>query len=122
MNPRARQVTWFLTGMGLAAFVVVLVFAVFTAASKSTEIRDQQQTNTPLLISTNRTLQIVEDCTTPGQPCYDRGQERLASAIADINQVSIYAAACADQPRRQSVEQIQSCVISKLAEADTPGP
>lgn len=68
------------------------------------------------------TAEQIESCTTPGRPCFERGQRQTASAIETINRVTILAAACADQPRRQTVEQIQFCVLRRLAAAKEPKP
>ena len=62
-----------------------------------------------------RTADQIESCTTPGKRCFKRGQDATAEAVASINEVVIIAAACADRPRRQGVEEIQACVISELA-------
>jgi hypothetical protein len=65
-------------------------------------------------------LTTVRDCTQPSGECYQRGQKRTASAVSDINQVIILAAACsAGLPVGLTVEQrqaeIQNCVIDRLA-------
>lgn len=113
-----RRVGWVLIGACTGMVVVVLLTVLIS-------IRGTQQNNSPILKSTeqaatsaDRTLEQIEDCTTPGRECYERGVRRTADAIASINEVAIYAAACADKPRRQSVEEIQSCVIARLAAED----
>jgi hypothetical protein len=61
---------------------------------------------------------LIKSCTTPGQPCYARGQSQTADAVGNINRVVILAAACAvgKTGNESHVEaQIQSCVIDGLA-------
>lgn len=123
MTVSRRQIAWFALGAALAGVVLALVFAVFTSASKSTEIRDSQQKNSPLINKTNRAVQntnkalrIVQGCTTPGERCYERAQRQTADAVSNINRVVIIAAACASEPGTHSVEEIQACVIARLAD------
>jgi hypothetical protein len=61
------------------------------------------------------TLKVIRDCTEPTGECYKRGQQASAAAVADINRVVIFAAACAAQSHHPSVSHIQQCVISRLA-------
>lgn len=68
--------------------------------------------------SAERGTARIEDCTTPGRDCYDSGQKRTADAIADINKVAVYAAACADQDGVQGEDEIYTCVIRLLAADD----
>jgi hypothetical protein len=61
---------------------------------------------------------LIKSCTTPGQPCYARGQSQTADAVGNINRVVILAAACAVGKHGTSPQieaQIQSCVIDGLA-------
>lgn len=115
MTVSRRYIALFVLGALGAALLMAVLVAVFTSATKSTQIRDTQETNSPLILNTNRTLAIIEGCTTPGRDCYERGQKQLRSAITDINRVSVIAAACASGPSEVSVEDIQSCVIARLA-------
>lgn len=70
---------------------------------------------TSTLAATNAaTLDAVRDCTTPGRACYERGRRTTAAAVADITRISVYAAACADQPGRQSARQIEACITRRL--------
>lgn len=111
MNPQARTSLWvmvLLLGVGL---VVIVATAAVVGADNTRIIRKTQQDNA-------EALRLIRSCTTPGEECYDRGQQGTAAAISDINQVSIYAAACADLPGNQSVEQIYACVVRKLSAED----
>lgn len=115
-----RQFAWGLVVIGTVVAIAVLSTAILVAASKATDIRDSQVTNTRTLDNSERTLRIIEDCTTPGQPCYERGVRRTANAVGDIQRVIVLAAACSVglDPSRSVVERqsaIQACVIERLA-------
>lgn len=66
-------------------------------------------------VENRETLHTIKDCTQPSGECYKRSQRQAASAVASINRVAIYAAACAAQYHHPTVEQVQSCVITRLA-------
>lgn len=105
----------------LGAIIVTLQLqATLQTRQIATGIEAQQDTNTGTLDASEATLDRIVECTTPGRECYDRGQEQTSAAVGDINRISVLAAACADRPRAQSVEQIQACVIARLADADQP--
>lgn len=111
-----RQVAWFVIGVAIAAVVLVVIGGVFVAANKSTLIRGDQVDNTTTLDASAETLQIIKGCTTPGESCYERGQSQVANAVTDINKVVILAAACAaNNDDHPTVEQIQRCVVRRLA-------
>jgi hypothetical protein len=112
---RPRYLVLFVVGGLAIAIAGGALVAVFISATKSTQIRDQQETNSPLIKNSNQTLEIIQGCTTPGRDCYERGQTQLRSAITDINRVSVIAASCASGPRKVTVQDIQACVISRLA-------
>lgn len=63
----------------------------------------------------HQTLTTIKDCTQPTGKCYRNGQARTRSAVANINKVVILAAACASQHPGQTVGEVQSCVIDRLA-------
>ena len=120
MTKRQRQAAWL--GIVLAcvvAFVTIITSAIIGAVN-STMIREQQTTNTRTLDSTDRTLRLVEDCTTPGGECYERGRESTADAVGDIGRVTVLAAACAASiedreigvPARAAL--IQDCIVAQL--------
>lgn len=113
MNTNARPYAWALVALLVAALVVLQLTATLVGADNTSTIRQSQRNNA-------ETLQIIKSCTTPGQECFDRGQKQTADVVADINRVAVLAAACADRPRQQTVEDIQSCVISRLAESSKP--
>lgn len=102
----------------LAAVIVTLqLTATIQTQAIARSIRSQQNSNTSTVTGIQDLAEKIRSCTTPGQPCYKAGQERTAAAVGDINEVVVYAAACADRPRQQSVAEIQACVIRRLAES-----
>lgn len=107
---RPRNTAAWLAGVTITALVILLASAILYSAQTTSTIRENQRTSI-------ESLTRIKDCTEPGGRCFERGQRATADAVGDINRVAIYAAACADQPRRQTVEQIQSCVIDKLSES-----
>jgi hypothetical protein len=94
-----------------AALVVVAVTAAVVGADNSQAIRSTSRDNA-------EALRLIKSCTTPGQECFERGQKQTAEAVADINRVTVYAAACADLPGVQGQAEIYACVVEKLAEDD----
>lgn len=114
LGTRSRAVATFALGALVAALVLLLVTSVLTSATKSTEIRDQQEQNSPLIENTDQTLQIIEGCTTPGRACYERGQRQLAKAVGDINRVVVLASACASGPVVRTETEIQACILERL--------
>lgn len=112
---RRRVIGWTVVGLAAGLIIVAMVVASIGGLSKSTVIREQQITNTKKIDDTARILRLVRSCTTPGQPCYERGQRQTAAAVGDINQVVVLAASCADKPRQQSETEIQGCIIRRLA-------
>lgn len=61
-------------------------------------------------------LDLIEGCTNPAGECAQRGQEQTTTAVASINEISAYAAVCADRPGSQSLAEIRLC-IADLIEA-----
>lgn len=104
--------------VAVGAILLVLGTVLFLAVQDHQRIRQNEEIQAFIkeqAIANGRTGRLVEDCTTPGNPCYERAAQQTAKAVADINRVSIYAAACADRGDVQSVEEIQQCVITRLA-------
>lgn len=68
-----------------------------------------------LLLQRNADLSAsIKDCIDPSGHCYKEGSDR-AKLLGDV---SAFAAACADLPGTQSADQIQACILRKLAEAE----
>jgi hypothetical protein len=96
----------------LVGVLVVLVLAILVQTWGLVDaIRENQKINT-------ETLRILQDCTVPENDCYERSQKRTAEAVGDINKITLYAAACADRPGEQTIVEIQSCVLHRLAAED----
>lgn len=105
-----------MTAVGAGILAVLLISSVLVSAVKSSEIREVQRTNTLSLTNSERTLDLIEDCTTPGGECYQRSQERTASVVGDIGRLSAYAAACADKKGVQGRGEIYNCVLRLLSQ------
>lgn len=117
---KRMRVAWAVVGVMGGLCVIVVVVAILVSATKSTAIRDTQVTNTQLLENTGATLELIQSCTTPGEPCYDDGQKRTAAAVGDINRVIVLAAACSvgldpDYSVDKRQVAIQECVIERLS-------
>jgi hypothetical protein len=64
----------------------------------------------------------TKSCVTPGSPCYTQRVEQdkaqttaiVAGVIGGVNEVSIYAAWCANKPGYQTIAEIQKCVTDKI--------
>lgn len=127
-NMNRRQLVFAVLALLAMAVLLVVITAAIVGAQKSTAIRDQQQETTPLIESSNDTLDAIEklaaeirSCTTPGQDCYERGQRQTADAVDVINNAVVYAAACADQRGVQGQDEIYACVVRRMAHADAAG-
>ena len=103
-----RTVLWMFTGL-CAGLAIVLMFYIVTGIyGLATTIRNSQQSNTS-------TVNLIRDCTQPTGKCYQRSQAQTGDAIAVINRVSIYAAACADRAgNRGNITRIQTCVLDRI--------
>lgn len=102
---------------GFAAMLAVLLVLVMLVRTwgLAESVRGSQQSNT-------RTLELIESCTTVGGECYQRSQKRTADVVGLLNnyqrRIVTLAAACADRPRAQTVEQIRQCVEQGLDTGD----
>lgn len=68
-----------------------------------------------------RLATAIESCTSPDGECYQRSQAQTGSAVASINEITIYAAACAKQPAVDTARQIRLCVERSLRIAEQRG-
>lgn len=118
MNERVRPLLGVVVGMLVGALfvgvLVVLLSIRVTQVDRGDDVSDTLRAAEAAEAGTDR----IEDCTTPGRDCYERGQAQTAQAVANITRLSAYAAtfaaACADLPGRQSVDEIERCVFEKL--------
>lgn len=115
---RALVLLRLLQGAFAIAVLALLAAAVFVVV----QVRSTQIEGTPTGKRIVEIAEKIDSCTDPEGECTQRGQQRTASAISDINRISIIAAACADRPAQQTLEEIQGCVIAKLAEQDRRKP
>lgn len=123
-NPRLRQVLHIIGGLATGLFlvgaimVIVQSYAILNATRQTQLGNDARSEDTKVAAEqAARTAQRIEDCTTPGRECFDDAQKRLGRTVGTINDYALYAAACADQPRRQTVSEIQSCILSEIKAA-----
>lgn len=106
------------------AFIAVGILALALALAVSLAVvvatRGTQQTNVPKIDNTETTLELVQDCVTPGGKCYERGQRQTADAVQSLNEAAIdaasSAAACAALPDVSGYIEIKHCVDRTLAE------
>ena len=105
-----RGSAWAVIGALVATLVVGLIWTQTQMTERTKAIRAAQESSTA-------SLRVIKDCTRPQGQCFERGQRQTGQAVATINEVSIIAAACADDPARQTVEQIRVCVAAELKRA-----
>lgn len=137
-----RALIWKRVAIGslvLFALVVIsgMVYTVYV-------IRQQQLANTPITESTNtaalqakqaaedakRSADRIEDCTTPGRACYERGQKQLAGAVGSVNKLALIATSCAVQIEKLgqvsteavTYQLISRCVQRLVADENTQPP
>jgi hypothetical protein len=90
--------------VGVGMLVIAVVFAYIT------------------LRAVRATQNQTADCVTPGSKCYTQRVEQdkaqttaiVAGVIGGVNEVSIYAAWCANKPGYQTIAEIQKCVTDKI--------
>lgn len=98
------------------------------------KIRATQQTGSPVLraISAQQTdikrgadaaqatNERILDCLEPAGECYQRSQQQTGDAVASINEISQYAAVCADRPGSQSLDEIRRCIADLITASVAP--
>lgn len=99
----------------IALTAVLVVFLVALVLVLLSRVSEQSQDNA-------RLLAIIEDCTNPTGACAKRGQESTETAVATINEIALYAAACADRPGDQTLAEIKRCVEDLITAAASPVP
>jgi hypothetical protein len=100
------------------ALVILMTIAVaittyFTVITL-TEIERISARNNELNELTVKISQRLEDCTTPSGACYQESNARTGEAIGSINQITIIAAACADQQGVATENDIRKCIEQAL--------
>jgi hypothetical protein len=97
----------------LTIFALILLYVVVQTYTLLSAVRETQKVSRSAVVA-------IEDCTTPGKDCFEESQERTGNVVSDNNEVSLYAAYCADQPGATTVKAIKSCVIEQLDAAASP--
>lgn len=96
----------------MAGVALTMLFFILTSVSSVVdEIRAAQ-------IGRADTYNLLVDCTQKGGTCFKKNQKTTDGLVHDINKVAIYTAACADRPRNQTIIEIQTCVLKRIAEDD----
>jgi hypothetical protein len=113
----------------MVAIVLVLLLILIS------QIRATQQEGSPVLRaiqaqqgdikraadSASSTNEQVLDCLRPEGVCFKRSQQQTGDVVASINEISQYAAACADRPGSQSLDEIRRCIADLITAADSAG-
>lgn len=121
----ARRYGWALVYALVGVALVLLLLGLGRIGDLTQAVRDGQTSRAPLFAQTNNaataakmTAQRIEACTTPGRPCYDRSQRRLASTVLGINvgsqKAASAAAACAASLPDPSYRAVYRCVVRTL--------
>lgn len=124
-SPRLRSALHVLGGLATGLLVIGGIFLAVTTYQLVDAVRDTQVTNVQradidrardertaaTARDAARSAERIEDCTTPGRPCFDDAQKRLGRTVGSINRYALAAAACADQPQTQTVDEIQNCIL-----------
>lgn len=125
-GPRTRAALGALAGVGVAVLSILVLVLLVRTWSLADAIRESQVTNTKTVRNTatiaedtKATLDLVQGCVTVGESCYQQGQSQTAAAVGSINDFAIWAAACADQPGTQAVEEIEHCIIEQSKKASS---
>ena len=113
-SPDSRRQLWgaasaFLLGL----LVVLLVVAVIQTWVLADDIRNAQKSNQSV-------LGYVQDCTTPGGECFERGQDQTAQAVSGINagtlRIIAAALACEADGITERAE-LAECTTKRAAKA-----
>lgn len=105
--------------MALLVVVTILVGSLVTisVANRKLGIANSQLNKQNALI-----VQRIDDCTTPGKPCYEQSRKRTGEAAALIIQGSVrgsvYAQICLRNNPRATDEEIEACVYARLQKLD----
>lgn len=90
-----RPALYGLIGFSVCALLIAFVWGSVWLLQTTDEIQTTQLEGTPTGKTILRTADRIEDCTTPGGECYERGQSQTTQAVGDIGKLSVYASACA---------------------------
>ncbi len=121
--------------------LIILTFAMVTIALVLLlvivgQIRATQQTGSPILRAVlgqqedikraadaaQSTNDQILDCLDPAGQCYKDSQKRSGQTVASINEITYYAAVCADRPGSQTLDEIRLCVGDLITASTAPKP
>lgn len=111
---RTTQVIRFLIGSLAGALVVIVVAAIVTSATKASQIRDTQQSNSPTLAAIKSLAEQITDCTDPSGACYQRQRDAAAEQRGAINATSLAAAFCSVHHHAHTYRELLICVDHQL--------
>ena len=107
---RVRAAIYATLGFLVALIIVWLLFV-------TVALLKQAQTNGDIAESGRRAAQRIEDCTTPGNPCYQVGQDRTGRAIVGVQADTIKAVAAGLSCRQDGVRgthALTDCITRRL--------
>jgi hypothetical protein len=102
---------------GTVALLSVAVATIVTVSIRLDQLDNTAAIEASTVAAENarKTVERIEDCTTPGQKCFEDGQRRAGVLVQNLSDVIILASACASKPYEQTPAQIEVCVRQKLA-------
>lgn len=123
-NPRARAIAHTIAGLSVGLLFVSAVVGLTAGVYLINAVRETQVSNTQRAeadrerdertAATARdaanAAERIEECTTPGLPCFEESQERLGQTVGTLNRYALAAAYCADRPGAQTIAQLEACI------------
>lgn len=125
LTRRQRLGVIYVLGVACTAVVLVIVYAIITSATNSSDIRATQLEGTPLGKQLVKSSDRILDCTEPGNAeipageCYTRSQDRTAEVVAQVSAGNVLAVVCAldvpdGTPFEVALRQVSKCVAKEL--------
>lgn len=119
----AKRVMIFIGCVAVAALMVSMVFGIWLIRSTQTNSHSYVVSGARAAKAAHRGTSRIIDCTTPGRPCYDRGQQRLARTVAGLSigqqRSAAASAACAvslaQAGRTLSFKAVYRCELLSLS-------
>lgn len=94
----------------MMALLVVLALLVVALAALGLMNRRTNEQNAEL-------VRQIKDCTTAGGACYERGQARTGSAVAQVVRAQVFIDLCGRDPGNDTAAEMQACVAELAATA-----
>lgn len=112
-------------GLVIGVLIGVLVAGLATVPVLLGQIRSTQLEGTPTGKKLLASAETIEDCTTPGGKCYERGQRQTAQILSSAQRIILLSAACSvdldpAQPVDRRVRDITDCVTKRLTAPAKP--